>query len=45
MSVGAITCPPLCSATVEEIFREADQIMYSVKKTGKDDVQIITYTD
>ena len=44
LSIGAVACPPLCSATVEELFREADEIMYSVKKTGKDAMQVITYT-
>lgn len=43
-SIGAVACPPLCSATVEELFGEADEIMYSVKKTGKDAIQVITYT-
>jgi GGDEF domain-containing protein len=42
-SIGVLSCPTL-PATTEELLREADRIMYSIKKTGKGAIRYGTYT-
>jgi diguanylate cyclase (GGDEF)-like protein len=42
-SIGAITCVGP-STTIEDVLQEVDRVMYRIKQTGKDAVQVDTYT-
>ncbi len=41
-SMGALIVPPQGGATLKELMREADRLMYAVKKTGKDGLRVAT---
>jgi diguanylate cyclase (GGDEF)-like protein len=43
-SIGAITCLGPPSTTMEDVLQEVDRVMYRIKQTGKDAVQVDTYT-
>ncbi len=40
-SIGAVACP--ATSTTEDILRKVDEVMYSIKKTGKNAVQLDPY--
>jgi diguanylate cyclase (GGDEF)-like protein len=43
-SIGAVTCLGPPPTTIEDVLQEVDRVMYRIKQTGKDALQVDTYT-